>query len=134
MILLLDTTVLVDVLRRRKDRLALLEELTEMGHGLTTSVMCVAEVYAGMRPGEEVRTQGLLAGVPCYPISMTIAERAGTLKCEWARKGRTLTLTDMMIAATALEHGLRLVTDNRKDFPMPEIAFYPLSRWGLRSR
>jgi predicted nucleic acid-binding protein len=48
------------------------------------------------------------------------------LKCEWARKGRTLTLTDMMIAATALEHGLRLATDNRKDFPMDEIAFYPL--------
>ena len=126
MILLLDTTVLVDVLRRRKDRLTLLEELVEMGHRLTTSAMCVAEVYAGMRPGEEVRTQGLLAGVPCYPISMAIAVRAGELKCEWARKGRTLTLTDMMIAATALEHGLRLATDNRKDFPMDEIAFYPL--------
>ena len=54
------------------------------------------------------------------------AEQAGTLKREWARKGRTLTLTDMMIAATAMEHGLRLVTDNRKDFPMDEIAFYPL--------
>jgi predicted nucleic acid-binding protein len=126
LILLLDTTVLVDVLRRRKDRLTLLEELVEMGHRLTTSAMCVAEVYAGMRPGEEERTQGLLAGVPCYPISMSIAVRAGELKREWARKGRTLTLTDMMIAATALEHGLRLATDNRKDFPMDEIAFYPL--------
>jgi predicted nucleic acid-binding protein len=126
LILLLDTTVLVDVLRQRRDRVALLEELTELGHRLTTSAMCVAEVYAGMRPGEEVRTQGLLAGVPCYPISMAIAVRAGELKREWSRKGRTLTLTDMMIAATALEHGLRLVTENRKDFPMDEIAFYPL--------
>jgi predicted nucleic acid-binding protein len=126
LILLIDSTVLVDVLRRRKDRVALLEELAEMGHRLTTSVLCVAEVYSGMRSGEEARTQGLLAGISCYPISMTIAERAGALKCEWARKGRTLTLTDMMIAATALEHGLRLATDNRKDFPMDEIAFYPL--------
>ena len=48
MILLLDTTVLVDVLRRRKDRLTLLEELVEMGHRLTTSALCVAEVYAGI--------------------------------------------------------------------------------------
>jgi predicted nucleic acid-binding protein len=126
LILLLDTTVLVDILRRRKNRVALMEELTDMGHRITTSTMCVAEVYAGMRSGEETRTQGLLAGISCYPISMTIAERAGTLKCEWASKGRTLTLTDMMIAATALEHGLRLVTDNRKDFPMEELAFYPL--------
>jgi len=127
LILLLDTTVLVDVLRRRNDRMTWLQELAEMGHRLTTSAMCVAEVYAGMRSGEEARTQGLLAGISCYPISMAIAERAGTIKCDWARRGRTLTLTDMMIAATTLEHGMRLVTDNRKDFPMDEIVFYPLA-------
>jgi predicted nucleic acid-binding protein len=30
-----------------------------------------------------------------------------------------------MVAATALEHGLALMTDNRKDFPIPEISLYP---------
>ena len=38
----------------------------------------------------------------------------------------TLSLADMMVAATALEHGLALMTDNRKDFPLPELNFYPL--------
>ena len=33
---------------------------------------------------------------------------------------------DMLIAATALEHSLTLVTENRKDFPMPELSLYPL--------
>jgi predicted nucleic acid-binding protein len=32
----------------------------------------------------------------------------------------------MIVAATALEYGLVLVTDNRKDFPMPGIEFFPL--------
>jgi predicted nucleic acid-binding protein len=35
-----------------------------------------------------------------------------------AKKGRTLVLADMIIAAIGLEHGCSLMTDNRKDFPM----------------
>jgi hypothetical protein len=55
-----------------------------------------------------------------------IARRAGSLKNAWAHKGRTLSLADMMVAATALEHGLSLLTDSRKDFPLPELNLYPL--------
>ena len=37
----------------------------------------------------------------------------------------TLSLSDMLIAATALEHGLTLITHNKKHFPMPELSLYP---------
>jgi predicted nucleic acid-binding protein len=30
-----------------------------------------------------------------------------------------------MIAATALHYGLTLMTDNRKDFPMPDLKLHP---------
>ena len=33
----------------------------------------------------------------------------------------------MIVAATALEHGLTLMTDNRKDFSFPELKIYPLA-------
>ncbi len=42
------------------------------------------------------------------------------------KKGRTLGVVDLIIAATALAHKLVLMTDNRKDFPMPQLTFYPL--------
>jgi len=61
----------------------------------------------------------------CFPVTYSIAERGGRLRNDWARKGRTLGLADMVVAATALEHNLALVTANRKDFPMPELKFYP---------
>ena len=126
MILLLDTTVLLDVLRARQNRRSLLAELVAGGHVLATAAINIGEVYAGMRPGEELRTEAFLSSLECYPINGAIARRAGSLKSSWARKGRTLSLVDMMIAATALEHSLGLMTDNRKDFPLPDLTFYPL--------
>ncbi len=126
MILLLDTTVLLDVLRARQNRRSLLAELIGGGHVLATAAINIGEVYAGMRLGEENRTEAFLSSLDCYPITGAIARRAGSLKSTWAHKGRTLSLADMMVAATALEHGLSLVTDNRKDFPLSELNFYPL--------
>jgi predicted nucleic acid-binding protein len=38
----------------------------------------------------------------------------------------TTVSVDVTIAAVALTHGLTLLTDNRKDFPMPELALYSL--------
>jgi predicted nucleic acid-binding protein len=125
MILLLDTTVLLDVLRGRQNRRSLLAELVAAGHILSTAAINIGEVYAGMRQGEETRTEAFLSSLECYPITRAIARRAGSLKCTLAQKGRTLSLADMMVAATALEHGLALMTDNRKDFPIPEISLYP---------
>jgi predicted nucleic acid-binding protein len=126
MILLLDTTVLLDVLRARQNRRSQLAELIGGGHVLATAAINIGEVYSGMRLGEENRTEAFLSSLDCYPITGAIARRAGSLKSAWAHKGRTLSLADMMVAATALEHGLSLLTDNRKDFPLSELNFYPL--------
>jgi predicted nucleic acid-binding protein len=125
MTLLLDTTVLIDVLCGRPISVALIAESVSMGRELATSAVNIAEVYAGMREGEEARTNAFLDALLCLPVTASIAKSGGTLKNEWARKGKTLGVVDAIVAATALEHGLMLVTDNRKDFPMPEIVFFP---------
>lgn len=121
---LLDTTVLIDALRARNNRRAQLAELVAAGHTLTTSAINIGEIYAGMRRSEQARTEAFLSNLECHPITTSIARRAGLLKSAWARKGRTLTLADMIIAATALEHDLVLMTDNHKDFPMPDLKFH----------
>jgi predicted nucleic acid-binding protein len=125
--LLLDTTVLLDVLRARQNRRSLLAELVAGGHTLATAAINIGEVYSGMRPEEESRTEAFLSRLDCYPLTSAIARRAGALKSAWAKKGKTLSLADMIVAATALEHGLVLMTDNRKDFPLPDLKLHPLS-------
>ena len=114
--LLLDTTVLVDALRAKGGRRVLLEGLLLARHDLSVVSVSVAEVYAGVRPGEEGKVAAFLLPVFCYAMDFPIARRAGLLRNAEARRGRTMSLTDAMIAATALEHGRTLVTENRKDF------------------
>lgn len=67
-------------------------------------------------------------GLNVYELSGTSARLAGRLKNTWARKGHTLTLEDTIVAAIAIEQKCALLTDNRKDFPMPDVELYPVPR------
>jgi predicted nucleic acid-binding protein len=86
----------------------------------------VTEVYMGMRRGEEKETDLLLRSLEFYPVTWEIGRLAGQLYSQWRHKGRTLALADTTVASVALTHGLTLMTDNRKDFPMPGLQFYDL--------
>jgi predicted nucleic acid-binding protein len=50
------------------------------------------------------------------PVNEPIAERWGVLASECQLKGRPLKVADGLIAATALEHDLAIVTRNVRDF------------------
>jgi predicted nucleic acid-binding protein len=50
------------------------------------------------------------------PVSESVSERWGTLAGERHLKGRPLSVSDGLIAATALEHELTVVTRNVKHF------------------
>lgn len=124
--LLLDTSVLIDALRLRQGRREWLANLVREGNVLSTSALNVAEVYAGMRPNEQAGTDRFLGILECFEITRSTAQLAGSLKSDWARKGRTLTLADTMVAAVALEQSIPLLTDNPKDFPMPDLELYSM--------
>lgn len=55
-----------------------------------------------------------------------IGQRAGQLVRQQRAKGHALGTPDAIVAATALQHGLTLVTFNPKDFGLPGLQLYPL--------
>lgn len=124
--LLLDTSVWIDILRDKRGRRDFLGRLRKEGHGIAISVISVAEIYAGLQPSQQATAQPLLDAVEILGLDFSTAKHGGQLRFHWARKGRALSLADALIAATALEHKLPLLTDNIRDFPMPELQLYPL--------
>lgn len=122
---LLDTSRIIDALNGRRDSKAHLSHLLEEGHMLACCTINVIEIYAGMRPKERNATDHFLKSLEYYEVTWKVAERAGRLRYEWARKGQSLSLADVTIAAVAIEHGLILLTDNARHFPMPELRMEP---------
>ena len=125
---LLDTSVIIDAINDRKNRRELLRGLLQSGNALACCSVNVAEVYAGVRPKEEASTAAFLRALDYYPISFATSQLAGELKRDFGKKGTTLSLTDTLIAAVALNHRLSLITDNTKDFPVPGLSLYPLPK------
>jgi|ERR1035438_4351572 predicted nucleic acid-binding protein len=124
---LLDTNIIVDLLRRRADVLLLIESLLSQGQPLGSCPITVTEVYAGMRPFEEKATRAFMRSLVFLPVTSEIAEHAGHLKARYAKRGKVLSVQDATIAAVCIAYGCALVTKNVKDFPMPELQLYPLS-------
>ena len=125
---LLDTNVIVDALRKRNERHLVVDHLLDQGQPLASCPTTLTEIYAGMRPSEEKPTRAFMKSLLFLAITEDIAEQAGRLKAQYAKRGRTLSFQDASIAAVCIAYGCTLVTENAKDFPMPELQLYPLSR------
>lgn len=121
---LLDSNIAIDALNGRRGRTRLLLDFAVQGQRVAISTISVIEIYAGMRPAERLATDEFMRLVDVLDVSRDIAFVAGRLSYDWARRGKTLTVPDATIAATALQHAMTLITDNRRDFPMPELKFY----------
>ena len=58
------------------------------------------------------------------PVTKEIAEQAGVWRQEYKSRGRSIGTPDTVIAATAYLSDSPLVTNNAKDYPMPELKLY----------
>jgi predicted nucleic acid-binding protein len=85
---------------------------------LAVSVVTNAEIVGGMRSPERREVTLLLNSLRPLPVTDMIAHRAGELRRRYRRSHCAIGLVDYLIAATALVHGLELVTLNIKHFPM----------------
>lgn len=113
--ILLDTDVLIDYLRDLPAAVGFLENLTEP---LLISSMTVAELYAGVREGEERQVLDLfIRAFEVVPVDDEIAIRGGLFRRDY-RASHGTGLADAILAATAEFRRAQLVTLNARHYPM----------------
>jgi len=119
---LLDSSVLIDLLRRRPGALSRLRSVQRDGDTPYVCAVSVEEVTRGLRPSEDDDAIALLEALETAPLGVPEGRLAGFWRRSFARRGRTLAQSDCLIAAAAAGVGARLATGNPKDFPMRGLA------------
>jgi toxin FitB len=101
--LLVDTDIFIDHLRGAR-------RFAPGDNSVAYSVVTRCELFAGSRT-DETAVRHLLDPFMEFPIERAVAERAGRIRRQFGVK-----IADALIAATALEYSLILVTRNIRHF------------------
>ncbi len=122
MSLLLDTCIFIDFLRGKPKAL---QFIIAMNDTPAISAITVAELFAGVRDGEERFALEKMLGVSTLvPVTSEIAVQAGLFVHEF-RASHNVGLADALIAASAKISKRKLVTLNVRHFPMLENLSRP---------
>ncbi len=125
---LIDSDWLAEYLKGRKEALDLLATLE--ANGLAVSLITFGEIYEGIYygpnpPSHEEGFKRFLRRVAVLPLTQMIMKRFARIRGQLRRQGNLLADPDLLIAATAIQHNLILVTRNRKHFErIPELRLY----------
>ena len=120
---LLDSDVVIEVLRGRKAIVAALSALEARGVATFTCGGVVAEILAGLRAGEGAATEAFFHTRGDIVIDATTGRRAGSYLARYARS-HGVEIAAALVAAAAATTGLRLFTLNREHYPMRDVRFF----------
>lgn len=122
--LVLDTNIIIDLLKKQSVVVDAFLMLTAAHTRLLISPIVVAEVYAGAFQREHRHIEALFD--LCHRIHMDTdtGRQAGLYAQQYAKAFQGIALEDFMLAATAHAHRCPLWTHNRKHYPMTDIQLF----------
>lgn len=118
---LVDTDIVIDILGDEAFSVGLFSRLSQTG--VSMSIITYMEAYEGLsystRPEVLLsKLESFLGAVPIVPISQETARLCAGIRSTLRRQGKRVRprSLDLLIAATAIEHDLTLVTRNQADY------------------
>jgi tRNA(fMet)-specific endonuclease VapC len=125
---LVDTDWLIDILSGIGSASSTVERLSSAGVGI--SIVTVGEVYEGavLSPDPQAalqRYREFLAAFPALSLTEPIMHRFAMIRAQLRQAGNLIPDLDLLIASTALEHNLTLITRNLRHYErVPDLALY----------
>ncbi len=107
----LDTDVLIDLLRGRRE---VVERLRGLEFVPAVTAVTVAELYMGERGGEKLDL--ILRRLKFYPLDFESARLAGKIYRALRRRGEPIDFRDVLTGAICIRQGVPLVTRNVRHF------------------
>jgi predicted nucleic acid-binding protein len=122
---IVDTSVWVEFLRSgRGKNSAIVKYLIGTAQAMTCG-MVLAELLAGVRSIEDRRQlREALTGLDYLEMREQTWRLAGELAADLRAKGRTVPMSDLTIAALAIEHGLSILTADSHFLNVPGVQMY----------
>ncbi len=112
---LLDTSVIIDFLRKPAKEHTLFFSLTEQKYHLAISIITHTEIFSGKSVWENKKlrsaVEDICAGLSILSLDKTVSIDAGHIRAMYGT-----TMPESIIAANAIASDLQLVTLNTKDF------------------
>jgi predicted nucleic acid-binding protein len=124
---LLDTDTLIGFIQDRAETRVRIAAMTEAGDLLALCPVTVAELYSGLNEKNLRLFSDWLRSLPYWDISPEAAKQAGIYRKSASGAGRTLHVSDCLLAACAREQQATVLTSNIKDYPMRDVRV--LSLW-----
>jgi toxin FitB len=118
-IFLADTNVLSELVKQAPDTNVM--QWLKTVETMSISAVTIEEAHFGLAWQPNARKLSLFNAIvrsmhAVYPITESIAQRAGMLRGQFQAQGIVRSAPDMLIAATAQEHLLIIATRNVRDF------------------
>jgi predicted nucleic acid-binding protein len=123
---LLDADTLIDYLKNRGNARPLITAMIEADDEVALCAVTVAELYSGLSGKDRTIWESWLMALSYWHISIGAAMRAGAYRKTASEAGRTISVTDSLLAALAYENNATLLTSNIKDYPMKDVRVMSL--------
>jgi len=117
----IDTDILVDLLRNQKQATAFITKLEEKNNILATTAVNIFELHHGAHKSQESERNlqaihVLISRLSILPFTSKAAQKAGHIYAQLERQGQPIGLRDTLIAAIALTRECSVATRNQAHF------------------
>jgi len=115
-IILVDTSILIDLFRKTDKNNSALISLVRQGYTYCISAITEYEIYTGAALGQIEFWDNFLQKTEVLPFDKAVAKVAVEINRELKRKRKLIAIPDLFIAATAMANNLPFATLNKKHF------------------